>query len=128
MQELGETARRAAVVTGASSGIGAATAVRLARDGFDVGLTYKTGKEAALRVAAEVERLGARAEVAELVLEEEPDAVERAFQALLDRFERLDVLVNNAAVNRRMDTLEESADAWTRTLAINPADVLKPCG
>lgn len=45
--------------------------------------------------------------------------IERSFARLVERFERLDVLVNNAAVNRRSDTLEESYDAWTRTLTIN---------
>lgn len=114
-----ETRRRVAIVTGGSSGIGAATAVRLARDGFDIGLTYKSGHEAALRVAAEVERHGVRAEVGELVLERDPDELAGAFGAFLDRFERLDVLVNNAAVNRRMDAIDESVEGWSRTLSIN---------
>jgi NAD(P)-dependent dehydrogenase (short-subunit alcohol dehydrogenase family) len=111
--------RPVAVVTGGSSGIGAAAAVRLARDGFDVGLTYKSAGDGARRVAAEVERAGGRAELARLVLDGEPAAVGRALAKLLDRFERVDVLVNNAAVNRRSAALEETPAAWARTLRVN---------
>ena len=111
--------RRVAIVTGGSSGIGAATAIRLARDGFDVGLTYKAGVDGARRVAAEVERLGRRAATEALALDAGPEAVAASLAKLLDRFERLDVLVNNAGVNRRMPTLEETPAAWSRTLSVN---------
>lgn len=119
MSTLRSPDRPVAVITGGSSGIGAAVAVRLAQEGFDVGFTYKSAQDAALRIAAKAEALGVRAEVARLLLEEEPDVVERSLGSLLNRFERLDVLINNAAVNRRMDALDEGPEQWGRTLAIN---------
>jgi NAD(P)-dependent dehydrogenase (short-subunit alcohol dehydrogenase family) len=57
--------------------------------------------------------------VGQLDLDGAAEHVERVFRAFLDRFDRLDVLVNNAGVNRRMPALDEAADAWARTLAIN---------
>jgi 3-oxoacyl-[acyl-carrier protein] reductase len=50
-----------ALITGGSRGIGAATAVRLAQDGHDVAIAYRSNAEAAERVAAEVKALGRRA-------------------------------------------------------------------
>jgi NAD(P)-dependent dehydrogenase (short-subunit alcohol dehydrogenase family) len=119
MEAVEASGRPAAIVTGASSGIGAAAALRLARDGFDVGLTYKTGEQAALRIAAQAEQFGVRACVGRLVLEADADQIERSLGALIEEVGRVDVLVNNAAVNRRMDALQEVPDLWSRTLAIN---------
>lgn len=88
---------KAALVTGGSRGIGAATALRLAREGADVALTYVNGKEAAEEVVGRIEALGRRAvalraDAADA--DEAAGAVERAAEALGG----LDVLVNNAGV------------------------------
>ncbi|MEV0204031.1 SDR family oxidoreductase [Streptomyces sp. NPDC050788] len=88
---------KAALVTGGSRGIGAATALRLAREGADVALTYVNGKETAEEVVRRIEALGRRAvalraDAADA--DEAAGAVERAAEALGG----LDVLVNNAGV------------------------------
>ncbi|GEC03507.1 3-oxoacyl-ACP reductase [Streptomyces spinoverrucosus] len=107
-----------ALVTGGSRGIGAATAVRLAREGADVALTYVNGKEAAQDVVRAVEALGRRA-VAHRAdggdAAEATGAVERAAEALGG----LDVLVNNAGVGVLGPLESLSLADVDRVLAVN---------
>jgi NADP-dependent 3-hydroxy acid dehydrogenase YdfG len=102
-------AGRTAVVTGASSGIGAATATRLAADGFDVVL----GARRQDRLTALADSIGGRA----LPLDVTDPASVAAFAAALDR---VDVLVNNAG--GAFDTApvaDADLDSWTRTYEVN---------
>ncbi|MFJ8693275.1 SDR family oxidoreductase [Streptomyces roseolilacinus] len=84
-----------AVVTGSDSGIGRATAVRLARQGMDVGITWHADHDGALRTAEEVRSHGRRAAVARMDLTDLPDAA-RVVDDLAGELGRIDVLVNNA--------------------------------
>ncbi|MFI1677461.1 SDR family oxidoreductase [Streptomyces sp. NPDC020607] len=84
-----------AVVTGADSGIGRATAVRLAAAGLDVGITWHSDEDGAERTAEEVRRHGRRAAVARMDLTRLPDAAD-VVDDLTERLGRIDVLVNNA--------------------------------
>jgi NAD(P)-dependent dehydrogenase (short-subunit alcohol dehydrogenase family) len=84
-----------AIVTGSDSGIGKATAVRLAHGGFDVGITWNTDREGAEDTARGVEKEGRRAPVAHLDVTDFREAAETVSR-LADELGGLDVFVNNA--------------------------------
>ena len=100
---------RTAVVTGASSGIGAATATRLAAEGFDVVL----GARRMDRLSALASSIGARALPLDLT-----DAASVA--SFADSLDRVDVLVNNAGgAFDALPVAEADLDSWARTYEVN---------
>jgi 2-dehydro-3-deoxy-D-gluconate 5-dehydrogenase len=108
-------AGKAAVVTGASRGIGRAIALRLARDGADIGLLQRSD---ATDVAGEISDLGRRSHVVRVDLER-PEAGERAVVAAAGALGRLDIAIVNAGRIVRQPALELPLDEWERTLAVN---------
>lgn len=111
-------APKVAIVTGASSGIGKATAVVLAEAGYDVGLTYHDNEEGARGTAAEVERLGRRAAVRQLDLSE-PTVAPDVVAALIAELGHLDVFVNNAGEGSQTAFVEQGLDEWRRVLDVD---------
>ncbi|MEV5013610.1 SDR family oxidoreductase [Streptomyces sp. NPDC053780] len=109
---------RAALVTGGSRGIGAATVLRLAREGADVALTYVNGKDAAADVVREVEALGRRA-VALRADSADPAEAAGAVARAADALGGLDVLVNNAGVGLLGPIEGFSVADLDRVLAVN---------
>lgn len=110
--------RPGVIVTGGSSGIGSATALRLAKDGFDVGITFHRGEERAVGVAREIERLGSRAAIARQDVSNPSDAVV-AVNNLIAELGRLDAFVSNAGINHRRAFLEMPFEEWTQVLSVN---------
>lgn len=112
--------RRAALVTGASRGIGRGIALALAEAGYDVVVNYASNAAAAESVVAELTTMGVRAHAVAADISVDADRrhlVAAAYQA----FGRLDLLVNNAGVapNVRADLLDTGAESFDRVLGIN---------
>ena len=91
--------QRAAIVTGSSSGIGAATAKRLASHGWRVVVNYSKSEDEAKQVAAECNRAGGEAIVVRADVTADTEC-RRLAQAALDKWGRLDALVNNAGFTK----------------------------
>jgi NAD(P)-dependent dehydrogenase (short-subunit alcohol dehydrogenase family) len=109
---------RAAVVTGSESGIGRATALALARDGFDIGVTWFADEAAGRRTAELVRGIGRRAEVRHLDLTRLPGA-ETVIDEFADGFGRLDVLVNAAGDNRAAPFTETDFEDFRHVMRVD---------
>jgi NADP-dependent 3-hydroxy acid dehydrogenase YdfG len=111
-----------ALVTGAGSGIGAATARRLAREGAAVALV--AGRRSRLdQVAADIGSAGGHAVVIEADITE-PERAYDAVQGTLDRFGRLDILVNTAEFMMLNSALHATIEEWDRMISLNVAALL----
>jgi 3-oxoacyl-[acyl-carrier protein] reductase len=113
-----DTQPKVAIVTGASRGIGAAIAERLAADGFTVVVNYAGRAAEAEALVAKSEAAGGRAIPAQADVSD-PAAVAKLFDAAQAAFGGVDVLVNNAGI-MKLATIAESDDAlFDRQVAIN---------
>lgn len=111
-------ADKVAVVTGAGVGIGRAAALALAREGCHVALA---GRRVAKleETAAAIEALGASALVCETDVTQ-PEAVNRLFSAVEERFKRLDILFNNAGAGTPMMPIEDlTYEQWRTCCDVN---------
>jgi NAD(P)-dependent dehydrogenase (short-subunit alcohol dehydrogenase family) len=110
------TETRVAIVTGSESGIGRATAVALARHGFDVGVTWFRDEAAGEATAEEVRGLGRRAEVRRLDLTRLPEAAD-VVDELAEALGGVDVLVNDAGTGHSTPLLDLDLATWREVMA-----------
>ncbi len=109
---------KVALVTGASSGIGAAIALEFARQGAGVAINYRTEQDEAHAIAEQIAAHGGHA----LPIQADV-AVPAAVQAMVDQavahFGHVDVLVNNAGMEHATPFLQKTVEEWNRVIAVD---------
>ena len=115
---MANLSNKTALVTGASRGIGAAIAKRLAADGASVAITYARGAAAAAQVVKEIENAGGKA-IAIQADATDAKAVQAAVEQTIAAFGRLDVLVNNAGTAIPKPFEEASLEELDQVIDLN---------
>jgi NAD(P)-dependent dehydrogenase (short-subunit alcohol dehydrogenase family) len=109
---------KVALITGAGSGIGKAAALLLAREGAKTAILSRSEDELN-KVAAEIQRGGGEALVLTADISQ-PEAMERAVQQIVQRWQRLDIVFANAGINGVWAPIEQlSPEEWNQTISIN---------
>ncbi|MER6216192.1 MULTISPECIES: SDR family oxidoreductase [unclassified Streptomyces] len=107
-----------ALVTGANSGIGKATAIGLGRAGADVVVNYVAGQDDAEEVVREIEGFGVRAYAHEADVSQE-DQVVGMVARMVEEFGTIDVMVANAGLQRDAAFTDMTMDQWRKVLDVN---------
>jgi 3-oxoacyl-[acyl-carrier protein] reductase len=122
MQALPESLQKlrgqVAIVTGASRGIGRATAIALATEGANVVVNYASSSSAAEQVVAEITEMGSQA-IALPADVSKADQVDKLIEAVMEKWGRIDVLVNNAGITRDTLLLRMKPEDWQAVIDLN---------
>ena len=110
--------QRVALVTGASRGIGAEIACRLARSGAKVGVNFRSSQEAAVSVVDDIHSNGGEALLVEGDVSQEASA-QAVVKQVVQKWDRIDILVNNAGIHRDRLLLRMSSEDWDQVLNVN---------
>jgi 3-oxoacyl-[acyl-carrier protein] reductase len=109
---------KVAIVTGASRGIGRMTALALAAEGANVVVNYASSSSAAEQVMAEIVGMGSQA-IALPADVSKGDQVEGLINAVMEKWGRIDVLVNNAGITRDTLLLRMKPEDWQAVIDLN---------
>lgn len=115
--------QKVALITGSSRGIGKATAIRLAREGYDIVINYARSKKAALETAEEIEALGRKVLIVKANVGD-VKKIKEMFAQINESYGRLDVFVNNAASGVQRPLMELEENHWDWTIDINSKALL----
>jgi 3-oxoacyl-[acyl-carrier protein] reductase len=114
--------RKTAIVTGGGRGIGRAIALALAKCGMDLALGYVTRRDACEQTAKNVETFGGRALAVQVDVTRR-DSVRQLIAQTLERFQRVDLLVNNAGILEQKPFPSITDEDWDTMLATNVKSV-----
>jgi len=109
---------KVALITGGNTGIGRTVALAYADEGADVAIAWIAGEADAASLMAEIEKRGRGALAVRCDVTREAD-VRALVGAVIERFGRLDVLVNNAGIQKPQALTETSLDDWERMMAVH---------
>ena len=112
------TDKKVALVTGGSRGIGKACALELAKAGYDVVINYVGNEEAANQTVSELTALGVEAYAAKFDVTDK-DAVDSGVAKVMEKFGRIDVLVNNAGITRDGLFMRMNSENWEAVINTN---------
>jgi 3-oxoacyl-[acyl-carrier protein] reductase len=113
---------KVALVTGSSRGIGRATALRLAADGYDIVVNYVRSKKQATQVVVAIKAKGRKAVSVKADVSEWREA-RRLVETAIKVFGRIDILVNNAGIYERTVLDDLTPEQWDRRVATNLSSV-----
>ena len=109
---------KVALITGASKGIGRATALLFAKEGAKVAVNYFSSEDEAKSVVKEINDIGSEAIAIKCDVSNE-DQVKSMIDQVLKEFGSIDILVNNAGIVFDVPFLERTVEQWRRTLDVN---------
>lgn len=112
------TDKKVALVTGGSRGIGRACALELGKVGYDVVINYAGNAEAAAKTVEDIKALGVNAEAYKFDVSNKEE-VDNAIAEIIEKFGRIDVLVNNAGITRDDLFIRMNEDKWTAVINTN---------
>lgn len=110
--------KQVALVTGGSRGIGKACALELAKAGFDVAVIYAGNEVAANNTVAELKDLGSYAQAFKVDISNEEN-VNAGIAAVIEKYGRIDVLINNAGITRDGLFVRMNSDDWNAVINTN---------
>jgi len=118
--------KKVAIVTGASRGIGKATALNLANEGANIIIQYYTNFKGAQEVKEKIEQLGCQAIVVQADIRKSKD-INRMIKFTIEKFKRIDILVNNAGITEPEPVFKTTKVKWDNMIKTNLTSVFLCC-